>query len=1132
MAAGAKWENITGNLFQVLHTPFLTSGIAGDNLTEAEARYLTSIQADWRYVIPDDLNNPTGPTHPMLYVGGEAGVYRSFDKGQSWSFFPDSGANSLLKSPREDGNLPVAHVTELNLVLGNVNPTTGRPDVSTGSNILLATTYGRGSFAIRLAPIVFPNSLKFDLTLPNPPGPPNGSDSGIIGDGITNVTDPVIDGLSEQTAFGNTVTIGLIDLTNPNNPVPIPLAAGTNQTDVFGKFAVQIAPGYFKTDGSTDGPKVIGVQATDGSGTKGNIALFKFTLDTAPPGKPGAPRLEAASDSGLSNSDNITNVVIGPIFDVLPAGPNIIAQNVELLRDGVMVATVQIPAGPVSGSVMLTDPGRVSDGQHVYTAEQVDIASNVGPQSNPLTVTFDTIAPNTPPATMLDPNDDTGVKGDGQTKVRQPHLIGTLVPETVDPVAQVQIISSNNTVLGTAFSAPNGAYSVQFASPLADGVYAVNIRAEDVAGNLSSLSPVFVLRINNKLPTAPTIFLFSGDDSGVKGDNITNVRRPHLVGTTDPGLNVDLIDTNGDVSGTPGAVLPGTAIADSNGNYVVQFASPLPDGVYHVQTQARDAADNKALSPILALTIDATPPTTAPTLGIDPNDDSGVKGDGITNVRAPHLVGVTEPGGVVQIIDSVGNVLNPTTTADSSGHYSTQLAINLNNGVISLRARATDVAGNVGPTSAPFNLTIITVAGDYDGDGKADLAVFRPTTAQWFILRSTFGGELVPLGAPGDVPLQGDFDGDGKTDLAVFRPSTATWYILRSQLGPETIQFGAPNLDIPIPADYDGDGRTDLAVYRPTTGQWLIIQSSAGAKVVQFGMPNVDRPEPGDYDGDGKADLAVFRPTTGQWFIIQSSSGGKLVQLGQPGDLAVPAAYDGGFKTEVAVFRPSTAQWLINGPGGTRTIQFGAPNLDIPVPEDYDGDGKVDLAVFRPTTAQWLIIGSSTGGRAVQFGAPNLDIPVPEPIDVRSARFGFQTRSAFGGGGTSSGGGSGGLRTSALDFGGLASGLAGSGSTALTRAAALFAPVVTLGPASNMPAAPTVTTVPPQPAASALGSLVSSATQQPPITVVLQPTQPPVNLPRHQSRARHHQHDTALAAALHSLGRIRVGHFPLPGHEA
>ncbi len=136
-----------------------------------------------------------------------------------------------------------------------------------------------------------------------------------------------------------------------------------------------------------------------------------------------------------------------------------------------------------------------------------------------------------------------------------------------------------------------------------------------------------------------------------------------------------------------------------------------------------------------------------------------------------------------------------------------------------------------------------------------------------------------------------DFDGDGRTDISVFRPSDGTWYVMQS--GSNTFraqQFGASGDKI-VPGDYDGDGRTDFAVFRQTrqNGIWYILRSSDNAfRAVQWGL-NTDKPVPGDYDGDGKTDIAVYR--NGAWYILQSSNGSSsFQQFGASSDIPVAAA--------------------------------------------------------------------------------------------------------------------------------------------------------------------------------------------------------------------------------------------------
>ncbi len=284
------------------------------------------------------------------------------------------------------------------------------------------------------------------------------------------------------------------------------------------------------------------------------------------------------------------------------------------------------------------------------------------------------------------------------------------------------------------------------------------------------------------------------------------------------------------------------------------------------------------------------------------------------------------------------------------------------------------------------------VPGNYDGLGHAEIAVYRSSTAQWFISGPN-GGRSVTFGEPGvDIPAPGDYDGDGKTDIAVYRPTTGQFLILGSKVGPEVLAVGTPGQGVPVSADYDGDGKADPAVYDPSTARWTILGSSSGLRSFSFGQPGVDQPIPADYDGDGKADIAVYRPSTAQWLILGSSTGARVTSFGQPGvDQPIPADYDGDGKADLAVYRPTTAQWLILGSStGPKVASFGQPGVDQPIPADYDGDGKADPSVFRPTTAQWLQSLSRGGASVTTFGqsgpAPTASAPASPTTTTTTVR--------------------------------------------------------------------------------------------------------------------------------------------------
>jgi hypothetical protein len=257
---------------------------------------------------------------------------------------------------------------------------------------------------------------------------------------------------------------------------------------------------------------------------------------------------------------------------------------------------------------------------------------------------------------------------------------------------------------------------------------------------------------------------------------------------------------------------------------------------------------------------------------------------------------------------------------------------------------------------------------DFDGDGKAEVSVFRPSNGTWYFNNSQNGFSAAQFGLSTDKLVPTDYDGDGKTDIAVYR--SGTWYLSRSQIGFTGVAFGASE-DIPVPADYDGDGKADVAVFRPSNGTWYLLQSTVGFIGITFGQTG-DKPVAADYDGDGKADIAVFR--NGTWYIQRSQLGFVGIAFGESTDKPVVGDYDADGKADVAVFRPSNGAWYIQRSQlGFTAIQFGF-GTDVPTPADYDGDGKTDVAVFRDGV--WYLNRSTTGFTTVAFGQSG-DKPVP-----------------------------------------------------------------------------------------------------------------------------------------------------------
>lgn len=417
---------------------------------------------------------------------------------------------------------------------------------------------------------------------------------------------------------------------------------------------------------------------------------------------------------------------------------------------------------------------------------------------------------------------------------------------------------------------------------------------------------------------------------------------------------------------------------DTSAPYLIAWNNPAAT-TYTLIARAFDAAGVATESEPVTITVNPAPgpepaplPIPPPTLNSPQANQEYLEGESINFAATP--------GPSQYPVARVEFYLNTTLIgSDTSAPYTFSIPAPAK-GQYSASART--VAGTgARANSQPVDIRVVStrILGtnpfDFDGDGKADASIFRPSNGQWWLARSTAGNVAYQFGSGTDKLVPADFTGDGKADVAFWRGTTGEWFVLRSEDSTfYAFPFGA-NEDIPVQADYDGDRKADAAVFRPSAATWYVQKSSGGTMIRTFGQLS-DRPVVSDYDGDGKADIAIYRPEVGEWWINRSSNNSTYaMQFGSGADRVVPADYTGDGKADIAVFRGTSGEWMIlrSEDSSYYSFPFGVYS-DVAVPADYDGDGRADAAVYREGV--WHIQRSSSGYTAFQFGIAS-DTPVP-----------------------------------------------------------------------------------------------------------------------------------------------------------
>ena len=499
------------------------------------------------------------------------------------------------------------------------------------------------------------------------------SDSGTLGDGITNDTTPTVTGTAEA---GSTVTL-----------------YDTDGTTVLGTGVANGSGAYSITSSAlTAGGHTLSVKATDAAGNTSVVSSgFVATIDTTAPGQPSAPTLVTASDSGTLG-DGITNDTTPTVTGTAEAGSTVTLYD----TDGTTVLGTGVTS--VGGSYSITSSA-LTAGSHTLSLKATDAAGNTSVVSSGFVATIDTTAPGQPSAPVLASASDGGTPGDGLTNVASPTVTGT-----AEARSTVTLYDTNGTtVLGTALAdATTGAYSIT-STALSAGVHTLTVKAADLSANVSAASVGLALTIDTAAPTlaittnasqlrigesAAITFAFSDDpgssfvwdgssgDVVVSGGTLGAISGSGLVRTA---TFTPTPDTNG---GTASIAVAAGAYADTAGNHGGAGATPS----LHFDTRAPNAPS----TPDLAV-----------------GSDSGLSNtDSITSVTTPTFGGTAENGSTVTLYDTDGTTELGSGVV-SGGTWSIATSA-LGEGAHTISARVTDAAGNRGALSSGLPITIDT----------------------------------------------------------------------------------------------------------------------------------------------------------------------------------------------------------------------------------------------------------------------------------------------------------------------------------------------------------------------------------------------------------------------------------------
>ncbi|WP_147287594.1 Ig-like domain-containing protein, partial [Moraxella caprae] len=566
-------------------------------------------------VVTVDTTAPTGTT-ATLDPDSDTGVKGdniTSDTTPTIKGTGNKGDTVIATFPAQNGGAP--EVVEVKVDEKGEWSATPTKELKDGANtISVSVKDPAGNVGVVNPAVITINTTKPTATATLDPN----SDSGDKGDGITNNTMPKITGKGKE---GDTIK------------VTFPSKDGTpeEKTVTVGKGGTwEVVP----TKALKEGENQIGVEVTDKTtGTKTDLPVVKVTVDTTAPTGTTAT-LDPDSDTGVKG-DNITSDTTPTIKGTGNKGDTVIATFPAQNGGAPEVVEVKVDE---KGEWSATPTKELKDGANTISVSVKDPAGNVG-VVNPAVITINTTKP-TATAT-LDPNSDSGDKGDGITNNTMPKITGK--GKEGDTIKVTFPSKDGTPEEKTVTVGKGGTWEVVPTKALKEGENQIGVEVTDKTTGTKTDLPVVKVTVDTTAPTGTTATLDPDSDTGVKGDNITSDTTPTIKGTGNKGDTV-IATFPAQNGGAPEVV---EVKVDEKGEWSATPTKELKDGANTISVSVKDPAGNVGVVNPAVITINTTKPTATATL--DPNSDSGDKGDGITNNTMPKITGKGKEGDTIKV---------------------------------------------------------------------------------------------------------------------------------------------------------------------------------------------------------------------------------------------------------------------------------------------------------------------------------------------------------------------------------------------------------------------------------------------------------------------------------------------------